>query len=570
MIKNKIHLSEGFSLPLDVVGEAIGILATRGAGKSHTAAVMVEEMFASNIQVVILDPTGVFWGLRGSGEKDGLPIYVFGGQHGDLPLEPGAGEMLADLAVDDGHSFVLDLSGFDTKGEQTRFVRTFAERLYRRKAHFRSTLHLIVDEADEFAPQKPLGRDEPFMLGAMETLVRRGRSRGLGVTMISQRSAALNKNVLALSETLIVMRTPSPQDRKAIEGWVSHHHLADELGVLDSLPGLRTGTAWVWSPVRDVLKQVDIRRIRTFDSYRSPKAGEIPAQPRKMAEIDLKELGKRMSATVERAQASDPRVLRRKIEELSLELRKRPETETTIVKEVPVEVPVLSDSVIAELETIVQQLRDTSTQMIEPIIIKIDEIMLALTERKRVDSRTLRVVGSSPPVAQSTRKEEGPANNNGFVPSASQQKVLDAIAWLESTGLDAPRLRVGFLSGYRQTGHFNNLISSLSAEEAIDYPIPGIVALTEKGKQLARYPVEALTTAEVHERVLSQLKPVQQRVLQIVLSKHPEDISRDDLAAEAGYTVNGHFNNLVSGLSSLSVIERSRAAHVRAADLMFV
>ena len=129
---------------------------------------------------------------------------------------------------------------------------------------------------------------------------------------------------------------------------------------------------------------------------------------------------------------------------------------------------------------------------------------------------------------------------------------------------------MGFLSGYRQTGHFNNLISSLSQEGVIDYPIPGVLSLTEKGKHLAKYPEEALTTAEIHERVLSQLKPVQQRVLQIVLSKYPEDIAREDLAGTAGYTQNGHFNNLVSGLSSLGVIERSRASYVRAADLMFV
>jgi len=53
---------------------------------------------------------------------------------------------------------VFDLSGFDTKSQQTRFVRAFAERLYRRKSRNRSTLHLVIDEADEFAPQRPLIR----------------------------------------------------------------------------------------------------------------------------------------------------------------------------------------------------------------------------------------------------------------------------------------------------------------------------------------------------------------------------------------------------------------------------
>src|SRR5574341_490489 len=175
-----LAISKDLSLPLDVAGEALGILATRGAGKSYTAAVLVEELFDASVQVVVLDPTGVWWGLRGSEEKGGLPVYVFGGSHGDLPLEATAGGLFADLAVDERVSFVLDLSSFDTKGEQTRFVRAFAERLYRRKSQNRETLHLVIDEADEFAPQRPLGKDEPFMLGAVESIVRRGRSRGLG------------------------------------------------------------------------------------------------------------------------------------------------------------------------------------------------------------------------------------------------------------------------------------------------------------------------------------------------------------------------------------------------------
>ena len=117
-----LKISDDFSLPVDVAGEAIGILATRGAGKSFTSAVLVEELFDAGIQVVVLDPTGVYWGLRGASEKKGgLPLYVFGGEHGDLPLEASSGELFADLAVEEPHSMVFDLSGFDTKSQQTRF-----------------------------------------------------------------------------------------------------------------------------------------------------------------------------------------------------------------------------------------------------------------------------------------------------------------------------------------------------------------------------------------------------------------------------------------------------------------
>jgi len=564
-----LRISEELELPLDVAGEAIGILATRGAGKSFTSAVLVEELFDAGVQTVVLDPTGVYWGLRGRGAKDGLPIYVFGGAHGDIPLEATAGALLADLAVEERASFVLDLSAFDTKGEQTRFVRSFAERLYRRKSQHRETLHLIIDEADEFAPQKPLGRDEPFMLGAMETIVRRGRSRGLGCTLISQRSAAINKNVLNLIDTLIVMRTAGPNDRKAIEGWISHHEAADELGVLASLPGLRTGTAWVWSPVRDILQRIDVRPIRTFDSYRTPKPGEAQPQPRKMAEIDLASLGARMAATVERAKAADPRELRKRIEELERELRRRPVEQT--VKEVAVEVPVLSDAQVIELEDAIKRMRDVATSIIEPVLDKANEMLHAIGERRLTDARVMRETARKT-VSRSGPRDGGPDSTpeNGFEPSTSQQRVLDAIAWLESMGLEAERIRVGFLAEYRQSGNFNNIISSLNTAGAISYPKGGVVALTELGQHHAQHPETPLTTAEIHDRVMGKLKPAQQRVLQVVLERYPDDISREDLAEATGYTQSGNFNNIISSLSSLGVIAKSRAGHVRAEDVMFV
>jgi DNA helicase HerA-like ATPase len=80
---------------------------------------------------------------------------------------------------------VLDLSNL-SKSAMRRFVADFAERLYEKN---RNPLHLIIDEADEFAPQRiAKGRERTF--GAVDEIVRRGRIRGLGVTLVTQRSAA--------------------------------------------------------------------------------------------------------------------------------------------------------------------------------------------------------------------------------------------------------------------------------------------------------------------------------------------------------------------------------------------
>ena len=79
-------------------------------------------------------------------------------------------------------SCVLDLSDF-TLGEQRRFVAAFAEQLYQ---HNRTPLHLVIDEADEFAPQNPRG-EQRVLGGHVARLVQRGRRRGFRVIMITQR-----------------------------------------------------------------------------------------------------------------------------------------------------------------------------------------------------------------------------------------------------------------------------------------------------------------------------------------------------------------------------------------------
>jgi uncharacterized protein len=107
-----LHLAKDLRLPVEAVTQTFAILAKRGAGKTYTAAVMVEELPNTGLQVVVVDPIGVWWGLRSSadGQHEGLPIVIMGGEHGDLPLEVGTGELIADVVVEEGPSVVLDLT----------------------------------------------------------------------------------------------------------------------------------------------------------------------------------------------------------------------------------------------------------------------------------------------------------------------------------------------------------------------------------------------------------------------------------------------------------------------------
>ena len=338
-----LNIAPGLQLDPDVVGGwTLGVLAKKGAGKSYTARVLAEEFFDAGIPFVAIDPMGAMTGLRSSadGKRDGLPIVIFGGDQGDVPLEPTAGAVLADLVAEDRVSMVLDLSAFGERALERKFARAFFERLYRRN---RELVHLLVDEADLFAPQKPQSGDQP-LLGVMENIVRRGRNRGIGCTLISQRPAVLNKDVLTQIDLLVALRITSPQDRKALGEWVKGHDESDQgATMLGSLAGLANGESWWWAPELDLFRRVQVRQARTFDSSPTRTRAGRRVQPTIRADVDLDAVRERMAATIEKAKAEDPRELRKQIATLQRELAQARDAATVEVQVERVEVPVLPD-----------------------------------------------------------------------------------------------------------------------------------------------------------------------------------------------------------------------------------
>jgi uncharacterized protein len=126
-----LAIGGGVILPLDAVTQPIALLAARRAGKSNAAAVLGEEMYDAGLPWVAIDPKGDWWGLRSNaaGTGPGLPIPIFGGLHGDLPLLPESGALMAELIVAHNLTCVLDVSRF-SKTARARFLADFAERLY--------------------------------------------------------------------------------------------------------------------------------------------------------------------------------------------------------------------------------------------------------------------------------------------------------------------------------------------------------------------------------------------------------------------------------------------------------
>jgi hypothetical protein len=550
-----LQVADVLSFPPDVITETLLILAKRGAGKTHTASVLVEEMIGAGLPVCVIDPVGVWWGLRSSadGTGPGLPVTILGGDHADLPLPAESGAAAADLVVDERLPVVLDLSRL-SKTAQRRFVTDFLERLYHRN---REPLHVVVDEADLFAPMRG-GKDTMRLLGAYEDLVRRGRARGLGCTSITQRPASLHTDIRSQAEVLIALRLIGTHDVAAIDEWVRLHATDEEARELKaSLPSLPVGTAWVWSPGwLESLVKVQVRRRRTFDSSATPKVGQQVITPREFAAVnpaDLERMAARLQTGAAPGESQDEEagLLRAQVRQLRAALAdaqaRQPER---------VEVPVLTGADRSALENAAATLADIS-----------GKISAALRQPAAAPLPAPRPPAApavpAPPRAPAALAEGAPQIKAGAM------RMLTALA--RQHPLKVTRSQLATLGGVKKSGGtFSSYFSALRTGGLITED-NGLVSITGAGMQAAGVePGVPVTAAEIREQWRATLKAGARTMLDHLLAAHPASVSRTELAQAAGLEQNGGtFGSYLSSLRSNGLAEVN-GSQVRAADVFFL
>lgn len=559
-------IAPGLDLPIETITETFAILAKRGKGKTNTAVVMAEEIIGAGHPVVVLDPVGVWWGIRSAadGKGDGLPVIILGGEHADLPLKPEAGQLIAETVVSSRASFVIDVSAM-SKTQARRFSTDFVETLYHRN---REPLHVIVDEADMLAPQRARA-DGARLLGAMEDLVRRGRARGLGVTLITQRPASLNKDVLTQAEVLITLGMTGPRDVAAIDEWVRLHADEDEArAVKASLPTLDVGEAWIWSPGwLGILQKVQIRKRRTFDSSVTPKPGESRREVKRMTPVDIAALGERMEALAVEAKENDPRELRARAQRLARELAEAERVNEQLTREltaarnqtVEAEVPTELYEIlggVTELSRRLEQILDGATKT-PP---RPREVAARVTPSPRIGA-ALPMASVRAPAATKTATE--PVGAAGDLPKA-QRAILTVLA----TYGPRPKSSVAVLAGYSaKGGGFNNPLGRLRTLGYINRGDP--IEITPAGLD-ALGPVDPLPTgAELREHWKGQ--PALGKAHGLILDALAEhgELTHNELADVTGYSPQGGgFNNPLGRLRGLGLIHGGRDAIRLSEDLL--
>ncbi len=563
-----------YPIPLAALDDRLAFVGTSGSGKTYAAGTAVEKLLHADSRVIIFDPLGVWHGLRldHDGQPGGFDVVIMGGPFGDLPLSERAAPEIGRAIASASESIIIDLTELPTKASERRVMLGLLTALYQSASG--EPVHLVFDEADEWAPQTVYDKDGEAMKlkGRMSDIVRRGRVKGFIPWLITQRPAVIAKDVLSQADGLVAMRLISSQDRAALDAWVGGQ--ADETdarNVRKLLPTLERGTGLVWIPGRGVMASGAFPQKITFDSSRQLKRGEkrhgLAIRP-----LDIEGLRHRLAEVEQEAKANDPAALKAEIERLTKALSiSSPTNEAAKVDSAALEsarrearaegVRVGKSAALAAMKvlwsTAGQNLAAIADIVERAHAMEADEIAPAAhaetmksgqpaTSPKPVASHPERVRPSMP-----AREPAEAAGSTGAL-SRSELKILEALAALAAFGFgEAERAQLASFAGYSKGGgRFANLLGGLRSQGFIEYRAT-LIALTDAGRGAAPSPDLALPAR-------TRLAPVLDASQAKVLDALPRDgtaIPRVSVAEASGYDAGGgRFANILGSLRTLGVI----------------
>jgi len=341
----------------------------------------------------------------------------------------------------------------------------------------------------------------------------------------------------------------------------------DHLEVIDKLAGLPTGEAFVWAPVLDLLERVKIRTRETFDSGATPKPGERRIEPKQRAVVDMEALKGKLAATIERAKADDPKLLRARIAEL--EKGRAPVAAATLPPR-RVEVPVLTDADRAMVDGLALAFGDAG--------VKLEALTRAIAKSAWSTPAPLPAIG--PTALRRAQREQvretiiepgvravaaDRANNGGL--DSGARRMLQAMASFYPRALT--RTQVATLSGISpSTGTFRTYVSQITVG---GYAAKSgeLLELTPNGHDFVGKVVRVS-----HEELLrvwgEKLDGGARRMLEYLAKAHGW-VTRRDLASDCGISeTTGTFRTYISKLYSNGLIEKSGGDAVRISETFFL
>lgn len=534
-------------MPIQAATKGFAFIGKRGSGKSYGAAVFTEELFDASIPFVVFDPIDVWWGLKVSsdGKGKGLPVVVFGKEHADIQLDRSMGKKIAEAVVKENISCVISTFGMN-KTEMREIVADFSERLLQIN---NTPRQVIIEEAHEYVPQRVSG-SMARCFSAVEALLVMGRNRGIGVSLLNQRMATLNKDLLTQIDVLIAFRSVGPQDRKAFRDWVEVHNEENDTHFnefMRSVPSLPTGEAWLWSPeFLEKFELIKFRKRNTFHpdrekigiTFKMPEIKQTDVQTfidkfktPKMVSMD-KVIEKNMKSPTF-AKAYTDEVVRLKVQ--SAVKAERAMMEKTFAKE------------RVEMQHIIKTLSKT-----------LESVGRLVAGVKNIDIPKVKITAPSAVNTKETAREVEDMEISGEV-SNFTGGALRMIKALASRNDALTRQQLATMADVKVSGgSFTTYLSRLKNDQLI--VVEGDkISLTTRGMEYATSLGDmkiGMSAADVRNMWLGKMTGGANRMLSFLIEQYPNEVSKEMLAEVSGVALSGgSFTTYLSRLKGNGLIE---------------
>lgn len=581
---DRVVLSDTCSLPAaDFVEGRYGVIGQSGRGKSGLLKVIEEELTRLHLPFVVFDPAGIAWGLRSSADakSPGLPILVIGGEHGDLPLNRHAGAEVAEAIVKANVSAIIDFSQ-EPKAAYRQFLADFCHRLY---AINNSPRLVIIDEAKEVLPQS-VRNDQAVAYDAVERLIRQGRNRAIGVIIVSQRAATVNKDALTQCGTLVVFGLVGAPDRKALKEWVEAWATRKQLAEFEAgLASLERRDCYVWSPQDfGIFQKIRVREFHTLhpDKTHLRRAGLLQVRPSTTdVSAIVESLGTQLSTIkAERAELADVPKLRSQVTRLTRELeaeRAKPRATAASKAELDRAVreateplkgqvagltreSVAGRKVIEEarmhLERAARTLGSPLTAETTPMLPQRPQASPLAVTRPRIEPRAQLKAGAE------GEERELPTPTGGAL------RMLRVLASIHPESVS--RTNLGAMAEIApNSGTFSDYLSLLRRAELAEDLTGGSVRATDAGLAYFAQRPDRLTQEELANSARGRVSGGARRMMDVLLAEYPGSITRQELGERAGIAPNsGTFSDYLSMLRRLGLV-KVEGSDVTAAQVLF-
>jgi len=160
--------------------------------------------------------------------------------------------------VQSGMGSIIDMKGV-VPDMQAMIVARLCEELFEaRKINLIPPMMLVIEEAHNYCPEKGFGK--MVSTDILRTIASEGRKFGLGMMVISQRPARIDKNVLSQCNTQIILKVTNPNDLQAIRKGLEGISVEAE----DEIKRLPPGVAMVVSGdiERPIIVEIRARKSR--------------------------------------------------------------------------------------------------------------------------------------------------------------------------------------------------------------------------------------------------------------------------------------------------------------------